>query len=116
MLSSTRGSQALALRVFDEVKVALFVESRPRARKELVYRIVDPPFHALPSPAALRAAGLRIDDRTVTVAQTNTLRVDPRPAAAATDAGSSLSGSGAGALVQQAGLKRGRGAAGGTGV
>ena len=54
----------LRLRIFDEVKVALFVEERARGRRELVMRIVAPPFHDMPPVGP----GVTLEDRTVAAA------------------------------------------------
>jgi len=55
---------ALRLRIFQEVKVALSVEARgPRGRRELVIRIVDPPFAPWPRAEEL-PPGTVVEDRT----------------------------------------------------
>jgi exosome complex exonuclease DIS3/RRP44 len=54
----------LRLRIFDEVKVALFVEERARGLRELVMRIVAPPFHDMPPVGP----GVMLEDRTVAAA------------------------------------------------
>lgn len=63
-LADAAAPEMLRLRVFDEVRVAVLVEERVRFRKELVFRIISPPFATMPSPAAL-PPGMRIDDRTI---------------------------------------------------
>jgi exosome complex exonuclease DIS3/RRP44 len=54
---------SVGLRVFDEVRVAVFVEERVRHRKELAYRLIDPAFHTLPA-ASTFPAQYSIEDRT----------------------------------------------------
>jgi exoribonuclease R len=54
----------LQLRVFDEVRVALVVEERVRFRPELVLRVIDPPFQALPFPLSAPPDGMTVEDAT----------------------------------------------------
>ena len=60
-LADAADPERLRLRIFDEVKVALFVEERARGRRELVMRIVGPPFHEMPPIGP----GVTLEDRTV---------------------------------------------------
>jgi exoribonuclease R len=53
------GGAERVLTIFDEVRVALCVEERASFRKELVVRIIDPPFHALHTPH-----GFTVEDAT----------------------------------------------------
>ncbi len=60
-LADAADPERLRLRIFDEVKVALFVEERARGRRELVMRIVAPPWHDMPAVGP----GVTLEDRTV---------------------------------------------------
>ena len=41
-------AQPLRLRIFQQVKVALFITERVRGRRELAMRVLEPPFHDMP--------------------------------------------------------------------
>ena len=47
----------LRLKVFDEVKVALLVEEHAHHRRELVFKLVDPPVHSVGTPVAGGGSG-----------------------------------------------------------
>ena len=72
----------LKLKIFDEVKVALYVESRAHNRKELVMKIISPAFHTI---SGLGLDSLIIEDRTTTTttSATNNTKVEPVVGAAA---------------------------------
>jgi hypothetical protein len=48
-LSDATTPDALRIRIFQEVRIALVVETKARHRKELVYKVVDPPFDPFPA-------------------------------------------------------------------
>jgi exosome complex exonuclease DIS3/RRP44 len=48
-LSDATTPEALRIRIFQEVRIALVVETKARHRKELVYKVVDPPFDPFPA-------------------------------------------------------------------
>ena len=54
----THGTDArLRLKVFDEVKVALLVEEHAHHRRELVFKLVDPPVHTVDAAGAEGGGG-----------------------------------------------------------
>lgn len=54
VLRAAGGPEALRVRIFDEVVIAINVEEKARYRQEIVYRLVRPAFHALPPGATER--------------------------------------------------------------
>jgi len=95
-----RGSADRTLTIFDEVRVALCVEERASFRKELVVRIIDPPFHVLHVPA-----GFTVEDATggrPLASATATIKAARAAAAAAAASGDGSGGKRALALEDTA--------------
>ena len=122
---------ALGLRIFDEVRVAVFVTEAGRGMKELQLRLIDPPFAPGFAAAAAATRDLVVEDKTAgrTMSRNNVVagaRLGGLVAAAAADggdddadavvdtaaaAGGAGAGAAAGAAPEVAGVKRGRGEA-----